>query len=187
MGVAVQHSLDIQRAEAFFHQSFGCLHIFPAHQHVKDDPAVVSADEGRIGHIKPAYLIYAVANLIQSGFCVELRIPPQAWVDRIRRIAAQVAVAWQIPCRRSVIVVDDRFFCVVQHSALSIAKFPPVGKIQLAVPFRILLGSQGRCILCCSRFRRVAENIGNKIQTVFRLTSGCMSRQGYSARQHCGG
>mgnify|MGYP000326173253 CR=1 FL=1 len=38
MGVAVQHSLDIQRAEAFFHQSFGCLHIFPAHQHVKNDP-----------------------------------------------------------------------------------------------------------------------------------------------------
>ena len=137
MAMTVQHSFDIQRSEPVFHQRFCCLHIFFAHQDIKNDPAVVGADEGRIGHIKAAHLIDAVTYFKQSGFCVELGVPPQAWIDRIRRIAIQIAIVLQIPRRCSVIVVNDPAFLIVQQAARCIVKFLPVGKIQFAVPLRI--------------------------------------------------
>ena len=66
MAMTVQHSFDIQRSEPVFHQRFCCLHIFFAHQDIKNDPAVVGADEGRIGHIKAAHLVDAVSNLKET-------------------------------------------------------------------------------------------------------------------------
>ena len=145
--MTVQHSFDIQRSEPVFHQRFCCLHIFFAHQDIKNDPAVVGADEGRIGHIKAAHLIDAVTYFKQTGFGVELGIPPQAGVDRIRRIAIQIAIALQIPRRCSVIVVNDPAFLIVQQAARCIVKFLPVGKIQFAVPLRIFFCGTARRIL----------------------------------------
>ena len=147
MGVAVQHCLDVQRTEALLHQLLGSLHVLFAHQHVENDPAVVGADKGRVGHIKAAHLIDAVTYFKQTGFGVELGIPPQAGVDRIRRIAIQIAIALQIPRRCSVIVVNDPAFLIVQQAARCIVKFPPVGKIQLAVPLRIFFCGTARRIL----------------------------------------
>ena len=147
MRVAVQYGLDLQRAEAVFHQFLGGFHVFPAHQHVKHDPAMVGADKGRVGHIKAAHLIDAVAHFKQTGLGVQLRVPPQARIDGVRRIAIQIAIALQIPRRCSVIVVNDPAFLIVQQAARCIVKFLPVGKIQFAVPLRIFFCGTARRIL----------------------------------------
>ena len=147
MRVAVQHRLDVQRAEAVLHQLLGSLHVFLAHQHIKHDPAVVGADKGRIGHIKAAHLIDAVAHFKQTSFGVELGIPPQAGVYSVWSIPVQIAVALQIPCRSVIITIDDPAFRVVQPAAHCIVKFLPVGKIQFAVPLRIFFCGTARRIL----------------------------------------
>jgi len=126
MAMTVQHSFDIQRSEPVFHQRFCCLHIFFAHQDIKNDPAVVGADEGRIGHIKAAHLIDAITYFKQTGFGVELGIPPQTGVYSVRSIPVQIAVALQIPCKFAILGVDDLIFRIVQPAAFCVGKLPPV-------------------------------------------------------------
>ena len=185
VAMTIHHSFDIQRAEPVFHQRFCRLHIFLAHQDIKDDPAVVGADKSRVGHVKTAHLIDAVADLKQSGFCVELGVPPQAWIDRIRRIAIQIAIALQIPRRCSVIVVNDPAFLIVQQAALCVGKLPPVGKIQFAVPLRVFFCGTARCFFRFARLGGVFENVSDKIQAVFCGIFRSMGRQRCAARQHC--
>ena len=181
MAMTVQHSFDIQRSEPVFHQRFCCLHIFFAHQDIKNDPAVVGADEGRIGHIKATHLIDAVTYFKQTGFGIELGIPPQARVDRIRRITVQIPIALQIPCRCSVIVVDDPAFLIVQQATCCIVKFPPVGKIQLFIPFGVLFCRDSSCLFDLARLGGVLENVCDKVQTVFIGTACCVRGQGCAA------
>ena len=183
--MTVQHSFDIQRSEPVFHQRFCCLHIFFAHQDIKNDPAVVGADESRVGHVKTAHLIDAVADLEQSGFCIELGVPPQAWIDRIRRIAIQIAIVLQIPRRCSVIVVNDPASLIVQQAALCVGKLPPVGKIKFAVPLRVFFCGTARCFFRFARLGGVFENVSDKIQAVFCGIFRSMGRQRCAARQHC--
>ena len=185
MRVAVQYSLDLQRAEAVFHQFLGGFHVFLAHQHVKHDPAMVGADKGRIGHIEAAHLIDAVAHFKQTGLGVQLRVPPQARIDGVRRVPVQIAVALQIPCRSVIITIDDPAFRVVQPAALCVGKLPPVGKIQRFIPFGVLFCRDSRCLFDLARLGGVLENVCDKVQTVFVGAACCMRSQGYSARQHC--
>ena len=77
----------------------------------------------------------------------ETRTDDELRVDRIRRIAIQIAIALQIPRRCSVIVVNDPAFLIVQQAARCIVKFLPVGKIQFAVPLRIFFCGTARRIL----------------------------------------
>ena len=179
--MTVQHSFDIQRSEPVFHQRFCCLHIFFAHQDIKNDPAVVGADEGRIGHIKAAHLIDAITYFKQTGFGVELGIPPQTGVYSVRSIPVQIAVALQIPCKFAILGVDDLTFRIVQPAAFCVVKFPPVGKIQLFIPFGVLFCRDRRCIFDLARLGRVLENICDKVQTVFIGTACCVRGQGCAA------
>ena len=185
MRVAVQHRLDVQRAEAVLHQLLGSLHIFFAHKDIKNDPAVVGADEGRIGHIKAAHLINAVAHFKQTSFSVELGIPPQAGVYSVWSIPVQIAVALQIPYRSVIITIDDPAFRVVQPAALGVGKLPPVRKIQLFIPFGVGLCCDGRCAFGLARLGGVLENVCDKIQAVFCGIFRSMGRQRCAARQHC--
>jgi len=184
MRVAVQHRFDLQRAEAILHQLPGGLHVFLAHQHIKHDPAMVGADKGRIGHIKAAYLIDAVAHFKQAGLGVQLRVPPQAGVDGVRRIPVQIAVALQIPCRSVIITIDDPAFRVVQPAALGVGKLPPVGKIQRFIPFGVGFCRDGRCFPRLTRLGGVLENVRDEIQAIFRGGFRRVGRQGCAAGQH---
>ena len=185
MRVAVQHRLDVQRAEAVLHQLLGSLHVFLAHQHIKHDPAVVGADKGRIGHIKAAHLINAIAHFKQTSFSVELGIPPQAGVYSVWSIPVQIAIALQIPCRSVIITIDDPAFRVVQPAALGVGKLPPVRKIQLFIPFGVGLCCDGRCAFGLARLGGILENVCDKIQAVFCGIFRSMGRQRCAARQHC--
>ena len=185
MGVAVQHRLDVQRTEAVLHQLLGSLHVFLAHQHIKHDPAMVGADKGGIGHIKAAHLIDAVTYFKQTGFGVELGIPPQAGVYSVRSIPVQIAVAQQIPCRSVILTIDDLAFRVVQPAALGVGKLPPVGKIQLFIPFGVLFCRDRCCFLRLARLGGILENVCDKIQAVFCGIFRSMGRQRCAARQHC--
>ena len=145
---------------------------------------MVGADKGRIGHIKAAHLIDAVAHFKQAGLGVQLRVPPQARIDGVRRISVQIAVALQIPCRFVIITVDDSAFRVVQPAALSIGKLPPVGKIQRFVPFGVRFCRDGRCFPRLTRLGGIFENVRDEIQAIFRGGLRRVGRQGCAAGQH---
>ena len=84
------------------------------------------SDKGRIGHIKAAHLIDAVTYFKQTGFGVELGIPPQTGVYSVRSIPVQIAVALQIPCKFAILGVDDLTFRIVQPATFCVGKLPPV-------------------------------------------------------------
>ena len=103
----VPHSFDIQRSEPVFPPRFCCLHIFFAHQDIKNDPAVVGADEGRVGHIKAAHLIDAITYFKQTGFGVELGIPPQTAALPIDYRNGIDVMTTETTCLSSVWSTDD--------------------------------------------------------------------------------
>ena len=146
---------------------------------------MVGADKGRIGHIEAAHLIDAVAHFKQTGLGVQLRVPPQARIDGVRRIPVQIAVALQIPCRSVIITIDDPAFRVVQPAALCVGKLPPVGKIQRFIPFGVLFCRDSRCLFDLARLGGVLENVCDKVQTVFVGAACCMRSQGCAAGQRC--
>ena len=82
--VTVKNGLDIKLSEMLFHKCHSCFHIFLTHHDVKDYPAMICFNEGGICHIVTAHLVYTVAYFKKSRVSVELRVPPQAWIYRIR-------------------------------------------------------------------------------------------------------
>ena len=65
----------------FFHQRLGCRHILFTHQHIKDDPAVIGSNKGRVGHIVPADLINSFGNFKKSCVGVIQRVAVEAGID----------------------------------------------------------------------------------------------------------
>lgn len=63
----------------------------------------------------------------------------------------------------------------------SIVKFPPVGKIQLFIPFGVLFCRDSSCLFDLARLGGVLENVCDKVQTVFIGTACCVCGQGCAA------
>ena len=187
MRVTVQHRFDVQNPKTLFHQSFGRLHIFLAHEDIENDPAVVGVDEGRVCHIVAAHLIDAVANLEQTCLRIELGIPPQARVDRVRCVAGDVAQAFQIPCGGAIFVPDDDTIRRFQQTPFRVRKFVPVREIQFPVPFRVLLRRSGRCFLHGSVGIRILQDVREKIRETVFLTASSVSGQRHTAGHERGG
>ena len=126
-------------------------------------------------------LIDAVTYFKQTGFGVELGIPPQTGVYSVRSIPVQIAVALQIPCRSVILTIDDPAFRIVQPAAFCVGKLPPIGKIQLFIPFGVLFCRDSRCLFDLARLGGVLENVCDKVQTVFIGTTCCVCGQGCAA------
>jgi len=63
---------------------------------IDQDQAAVAFDNGHIGDVDAAHLVDALSDLEQSVGGVELRLPPQAWIDGRRHLVLlqeRVAVA----------------------------------------------------------------------------------------------
>lgn len=67
-------------------------------QGVDDDDAAVALDQRHVGDIEPAYLVDAGHDLEQPVLHVEPRLPPQARIDRRRRLlSGEKAVGLETP------------------------------------------------------------------------------------------
>ena len=98
---------------------------------VDDDHALVALDQRHVRQIETPHLIDARNHLEQSVVHVELRLPPQAWVDRVRRLACgKEAVRLQAPDDPSLVVDDMRVLARSKKSAGGIGEVGPVRERQ---------------------------------------------------------
>ena len=71
-------------------------------QRVDDDQAGLALDDGHVCEVDAAQLVHAVGDLEQAGDRIDLRLAPQARVDRGRRVALLEVIGAHVPGRHAV-------------------------------------------------------------------------------------
>ncbi|OQC72180.1 MAG: hypothetical protein BWX45_01013 [Deltaproteobacteria bacterium ADurb.Bin002] len=123
---------------------------FPAGERINHDPAGFAFDQRHVAEIKAAQLIDAVRNFEKSDPGIELRVTPQAWVDRRRRIALDKMKGGKVHQDRSVRRADlPMGLC--DQAALGVLKVLVLAEVELL-----------RHSLVC-RYGRLAGVTGNPI------------------------
>jgi hypothetical protein len=82
MGVRVEDGRDRPRPAMLPVEFQARAGAFDRGQRVDHDHAGLALDQGHVGEIETSDLIDAVADLEQAVVHVELRLPPEAWIDR---------------------------------------------------------------------------------------------------------
>ena len=88
-------------------------------ERIDDDHAPLPLDEGDVGQVEPTDLVEAGHDLEQTLDRVQLRLPPQAGIDRVGGVTVQEGVGVVVPDDASVGIPDD--------SGLKGRDKPPVG------------------------------------------------------------
>jgi len=86
MGVGEDDGGDLPPAAMLEVQLHRGARAFDRGQRIHHDHAAVALDQRHVGDIEPAHLVDAGQHFEQAVMHVEARLPPQAWIDRRRRI-----------------------------------------------------------------------------------------------------
>ena len=147
VGVRDDDGLDREMAEVLFDELHGGLAALHAHQRVKDDPARIALDDGKVGHVVAANLINAVGHLKKPVYMVVFGVLPQARIHAVGcfLVVIQKREGILTPNNPSVLVLQLQRFRCVNQTAYSKLIFLLVAEIQLVIDRRVcpcrILGS----------------------------------------------
>src|SRR6185312_9638396 len=117
-------------------------------QRVHHDHAAVALDQRHVGDVEPAHLIDAGYDFEQAVMHVEPRLPPQAGVNRRRRLfGGEEAVGLQTPDHPALRRRDLRVLHGAEEAARGVVEIPDVGERQRLQRRRVLRDDGSGCLL----------------------------------------
>ena len=85
VGMRDDDGLDREFTKILFDQLHGSLTALHAHQRIKDDPAGIALDNGKVCHVIAADLIDAIRHFKKAISVIVLRVLPETGIYAVRR------------------------------------------------------------------------------------------------------